>query len=315
MEYTGLIQRHKLNRPLSDEERELQLRQRQRLEVEPHYHLATIKLNGTFLESADKYYGWKGFLSVVMIVVSALCAWMFGMGAWVVVVDAPAQTASRQSEAIAAGVFLMALFLPLLSVTVWLLFKDAFRYTHYPIRLNRKNRMLYVFRLDGTVLSVPWEEVFFTLGRGNRSFGVQNWDIRAHVLDADGKTVRETFALGMEWEVQDHLRCHWEYVRRYMEEGPQAVIRYTPVYLPISDRRETFVFGLLRLIANIPGRPFAQLILLPFFFASALGRSFAMHTSKIPVWPQEVEAACRIEPGDPYERDARHNPPDFWKHT
>ncbi|MCW5617523.1 MAG: hypothetical protein KIT32_20580, partial [Rhodocyclaceae bacterium] len=34
------------------------------------------------------------------------------------------------------------------------------------------------------------------------------------------------------------------------------------------------------------------------------GRWIAMQTSKVPKWPQEIEEACRIEPGDPWVRDA-----------
>ena len=51
MAYSGLIQRYKINRLLTDEEYKLRLRQTQRLDIEPSYHLGTIKLNSTFLES------------------------------------------------------------------------------------------------------------------------------------------------------------------------------------------------------------------------------------------------------------------------
>jgi hypothetical protein len=33
-----------------------------------------------------------------------------------------------------------------------------------------------------------------------------------------------------------------------------------------------------------------------------------MRTSKIPVWPAEIEAACQVDPFDPYLRDASRNP-------
>jgi hypothetical protein len=47
-----------------------------------------------------------------------------------------------------------------------------------------------------------------------------------------------------------------------------------------------------------------NLIILP-------GRWFAMRTSKVPVWPNEIEDICPAEPGDPYMKDARINPPDL----
>lgn len=42
-------------------------------------------------------------------------------------------------------------------------FYGFFRFTHFPIRFNCKNRMVYVFRRNGTVLTVPWATAFFCL--------------------------------------------------------------------------------------------------------------------------------------------------------
>jgi hypothetical protein len=154
--------------------------------------------------------------------------------------------------------------------------------------------------------------LFFTVGRCNRFFGIQTWDVRAHVLASDGTTVRETFSLAMASESQGDVLVYWEYIRRYMEEGPSAVILRTPVYLPISERRETWRFGLMRLALDLPWAA-VLVIMLPFYFLMSLGRWFAMRTSKIPVWPKEVEDVCRVEPNDPYGRDARDNPPNLWK--
>ena len=128
--------------------------------------------------------------------------------------------------------------MPMVLFSGWILCKESFAWTHYPIRLNRKTRMVHAFRLDGTVLSVPWDEVLFTLGRGNRAFGVQNWDIRGHVLDADGVTVRETFAFSAEDIDHDILRRHWEFLRRYMEEGPEALVGQVEFCMPVAGRRE-----------------------------------------------------------------------------
>jgi hypothetical protein len=33
-----------------------------------------------------------------------------------------------------------------------------------------------------------------------------------------------------------------------------------------------------------------------------------MRTSKIPAWPEDIEAACAVDPNDPYIRDASNNP-------
>lgn len=205
-----------------------------------------------------------------------------------------------------AIVFLSAV--PVVAAAIWALLKDAFRYTHYPIRLNRKDRKVYVFRLDGTVLVAPWDELFITMGPAtpSRTFGVEAWDLRAHVLDADGQTVRETFAFGYVSD-PDNLKHYFEYLRRYMDDGPKAVAPYTLDCLDIVDKRETFIFGFKRLWLNFGLLPFQRLVS-PFIIISAIGRAIAMHTSKIPQWPPEVEAANRIEPGDRWVRDARTHP-------
>ena len=62
--------------------------------------------------------------------------------------------------------------------------------------------------------------------------------------------------------------------------------------------------GFMRLLLNMNGHPFGQLLFSPFYFISSLGRWIAMRTSKIPQWPQWVEEACVIDPNDPYNRDS-----------
>jgi hypothetical protein len=312
MDYYGLFQKYKLNRPLGDEERKLQLNQKDRLDVDPVYFCSTIELNDTYIEVVDKFYAAKGLAgSVALVLIPLACALLLLSGYLFLALGLLSDRYDR-NIGIFGGIVLAILDCLLLVLLVRGLLKEAFCYTHYPIRLNRKSRMLHVFRFDGTVLSVPWDALFFTLGRGNQFFGVQTWDVRAHVLDVDGKTVRDTFSLAMASESQRIVRLYWEYVRRYMEEGPQAVLSLTPVYLPISKHRETWRFGLMRLALDGPWIV-VLVTMLPFHFLVSLGRWFAMRTSKIPVWPKEVEDVCCIEPNDPYARDARDNPPELWK--
>lgn len=71
----GLIWKYKTDRPLTEEERELQLKQRVRLSNEPADQLALIAINSTYLESIDKYFSWKGWLTTWMLVAMALSVW------------------------------------------------------------------------------------------------------------------------------------------------------------------------------------------------------------------------------------------------
>jgi hypothetical protein len=313
MEYTGLINKYKVNRPLTDEERQNRLDPAKRLDVAPNYFSSTIRINSRYLEVTDKYYGWKGALTFVMAVLTVICLFVVGVGADIFFVDGLLGDPAERLQNLVFGAMPMVPGICMVAVLLWLIFRECFRYTHYPIRLDRERRIVHVFRLDGTVLSVPWDKVFFALGRGNRPFGIQSWDVRGHVLADDGVTVVETFCFALAWSVKEELYRYWEYVRRYMEDGAAAIIPLTPAYLPISDRREAWWFGLMRLALNLPGFTFAQIVLSPALLMFSVGRWFAMRSCKIPVWPEGVEAMCVVDPGDPWAKDARSNPAELWK--
>ena len=98
-----------------------------------------------------------------------------------------------------------------------------------------------------------------------------------------------------------------------MEEGPGPVLdalKPTPlIMLPgIDKERESWAFGWERLTLNMNGWPVLQTLFQVFFFPMSLFRWFAMRTSKIPQWPQWVEAECAVAPDDPWVRDGRHRP-------
>ncbi|TCS33316.1 hypothetical protein EDC30_11771 [Paucimonas lemoignei] len=71
MDYTGLISKYPVERPLSKEERSDQLKQKQRMEVMPHYDLSVIKINSTFVESVDKFYSYRGILTTCNLIFAA----------------------------------------------------------------------------------------------------------------------------------------------------------------------------------------------------------------------------------------------------
>lgn len=314
MDYTGLLNKFKVDRPLTEEERQLQLKQSRRLDVDILYQLAVIRINSTFLETTDKFYAWKGWLALGMCMVAimltaVLCVFVPGL----IFESSPDQLLDGSDfQSIHLLLVVLLLVGPLLAIAIWGLRLEAFRHTHYPLRFNRKTRMVHAFRYDGSVLSAKWDDLFFTLGRGNRSNVKQNWDIRMHVLDADGVTVRETLSLGMDMEDQDLLRRFWELHRRYMEEGPQAVAKIIEVFMPVNERREGFIFGMRRWWSNFLPLPVAYFLIAPIVPLVGLARWFAMQTSKVPVWPKEIEAACAVESDDPYRRDARDNPTDMF---
>ncbi|SQJ22634.1 Uncharacterised protein [Serratia rubidaea] len=199
-------------------------------------------------------------------------------------------------------------------LTFKILKTEWFAWTHYPVRFDRKNRLVHVFRLDGSSYSVAWDSVFFTTGLNHRKDSNKDYYISGHVLAEDKVTVLDTFCLPATHGDRKQLERHWEFVRRYMEEGPEPVIGVVDFCLPIAEKREGFSFGLLYLMSGFNGAP---LFLLPLFFVLAslffLPRYIAMLTSRRPRWPASIESQCRIAGDDPYRRDASDNSPHPWR--
>ena len=308
MEFEGLISGYPVNRPLTQQELDDHLPIDRRADIEPHQQLAAIRGNSTFLELTDKFFGWRGLLTLVAVIAIGIS--LFAIVGTVFAVFSNIERTGRSGnlEDYFTALAVTLITLPLIGLGLWFLLSESFSLTHFPIRFNRRNRIVYVFRTDGTVLSASWDALFFTLGRQPKGSGLGLWEVRGHVLDTDGKTVRETFALpfaGVRHEPM--LLSLWEFVRRYMEEGPQDIVPRIGEYANrISDRRESFSMGLQRLwVEGTHGMPVIAIIgfMAPFLFLIAITRQFAKWTSRIPVWPAEVEAACAVEPDDPYVKE------------
>jgi len=311
MDYSGLLARkYRVGRKLTDEERSNQFSQKRRLDVTPLYDLSVIRIDSTYLECVDRWFVYRGSMAAMCLIGIAFPVFFFLIPLLVEV----------GIDFIALSIF-FGIVIPYWLFVSWLLLKESFRWTHFPIRFNYRNRMVYVFTPDGTVLKAKWNKIFFTLGRCQWISGSQNWDIRGHMLDKDGETVLATFALPGDSTQVQRLRRSWEFFRRYMEEGPASVYRDVYWCQDIVGQRETYTAGLRNLFFRyngfrFAGIPFYCLLILqaltvflsPFLFVASLGRWFAMRTSKIPVWPAEIEAQCHVDAFDPYRRDASHNP-------
>ncbi|MFC4278640.1 DUF6708 domain-containing protein [Achromobacter aloeverae] len=308
MDNTGIYPKFPNNRPLTQWERDKQLKQKQRLEVAPRSELAVVKLNSTYLLSVDRWYRQRGFLTLLGLAIAGVGLYWVVDFLWMVATGkVPNENGLWPVIFVGCGVLAIIAVLGLSMAG-----KELFRWTYYPIALDRKHRMVHVFRLNGTVLSVPWDEVFFTLGRGKGIFGALNWDLRGLVLDKDRKTVRETFAFSIVIDQEKAVIAHWEFLRRYMEEGPAAVIDAIRFCMPVDGQREPAAAGRERIFVNDAGMSGAMwLIMWPFNTLHAWARMLAMRTSRIPRWPADIAATLTVAKDDPYVRDASMNPPDL----
>lgn len=295
MDFYGQVQPYKVNRPLGDIEKQEHLKPKKRLDVVPHYNLSVIRMNSIFLEGVDKFYPSRGFLAMAGLAIFLIMGYM---------------SVHSIRIYLANGIFYSASVgaLMLLLASIWLLTRDAFTYTHFPIRLNRKNRQVYVWRRNGSVLKAGWDDLYFTIGGSETTW--KDLYVAGHVMDADGLTVRETFALGASGD-KEQLHTLWEFYRRYMEEGPRAVLSALEaplICLPRLDlQRETWRFGWERATLQLNGWLLFQIVSQVFLFPQSIFRWIAMRTSKIPQWPQWVEEECAIVQDDSCVMDVTTN--------
>ena len=314
MHYQGMVpgRPFPVDRSLRLQDQEGRLQQDVRVDTPaPYPDLSVIKVNSTYLELVDKFYSGKGWASFMCWAIAAFTmvssVWFLATGV--------RQFQEGSSEGMYFGIAAAVMLSGIGAGTLFLGRFDWAYYTHYPIRLNRKTRMVHVFRKDGSVLSVPWDEVFFTLDQD-----AGYWEIRGHVLDPDGETVRETFALGTfsafnRGEGRRMLHAHWEFFRRYMAEGPEAVAPFVKQALPVDGRRESYRVGYEVLATGYrhsnPVVALLGLIQWPLLALSSLARWVAMRLAKIPHWPEEIEAVNVVADDDPFSIDARINPPEL----
>ncbi|WP_426817758.1 DUF6708 domain-containing protein [Winslowiella sp. 2C04] len=308
MDYYGLFPKFKFNRPLKADEKKYQLKQNKKIDLDGQSlvpDLKVIAMNSHCLELVDKYYSAKGLISLP----AASAVIMFSFGALVLCCSIVFDYGWSNWRAVSLYGLLIIIFISMDIFMFKILKAEWFAWTHYPIRFDRINRQVHFFRPDGTIRSVPWEKVFFTSGLSHRKEFNKYYYISGHILADDTETVIDSFCLPATHSDRKQLERHWEFVRRYMEEGPASVAPAVNFCLPIAGKREGYWFGLLYLLSAYNGAP---MFLLPLLFALSfifsIPRYIAMVTSKVPVWPENIEAQCAAAVDDPYAIDASSNP-------
>ena len=291
----------KVNRPLNDYEQLHHFDIKQPASEQPHYELSLTRLNSTYIEGVDKWYAMRGAAAMA----ATLCAApaIYGLAVfWLYARPYMLHPALMLAAMLSQGLLLFC---------IYAFTRDAFAFTHYPIRFNRKNRQVYAFRRDGTVLKAGWDDMYWTIyGTGT---GLQSIFVAGHVLSPD-RQVKETIGLASVTagrQGEENLRTFFEFYRRYMEDGPERVLtdlKPTPlIMLPgIHKRKESWRFGWERLTLHENGSWLFMVLYQVFAFPESLFRWIVMRTSKIPQWPQWVEDECRIDADDPWIRDERH---------
>jgi len=274
---------------------------------------SVVRLNSTYLELVDRLYYWRGMATLYG---GVAFFWMFILCfLWILIqvllkggVDLVGWTALIVSWGIIA--------LPVSWVSYKALISEILGLTYYPIRFNRVNKMVYMYQAGEQVLAVPWRDITFVLG-SNGGWS-ESWSIFGCITDESGEKVTAIIPLParLNWS-QESLGIFWEFIRCYMEEGDESLpdlADATTWCVPVEKQKESWLFGLLYLykqyvwlglIINLP--------LLPVILLISIVRWVIMQTSRIPVWPEEVEAACQVADNDPVNKGPEHNPPQLWR--
>ncbi|QEM81716.1 DUF6708 domain-containing protein [Halomonas binhaiensis] len=302
--FTGWYVPFKLNRPLESAERHAALPFHPQPGVIPDTYGSLIHFNSTYTDFIDRKDRLRGMVSTTAGLVGIIVAIIMGaFSIGLFMVDL------LQGNDVLINMAFSILFLLMVIGFIWFtwsrqLKKDMFTYTHYPIRFNRKTRKVYVFRHNGPngVLTVPWDEVFWHIGRGMQQKYL--CDVRGHVMD--GVRVKDTFAVGQYFDDGQigRIQATWEFIRRYMEEGPETVAEHPLDRLIDKSVTPSWTNCYLWVGASM-GPSFVALryVLFPLFYPIVglltLGRWLTLNSCKDPVWPPEVEAECQVEPNDP----------------
>jgi hypothetical protein len=297
MDYDGIAVKYPVNRPLTDEERNKRVEVGVATSFAPLEVFYSIAQSEQCVEFVDKYYGWRGIISALLLPVFLYFGWQ--SLSLVLELTGPAPQNVKANEVwqwVATGALGAVGALAFAFALGWGLGKESFTHTHYPIRFNRKNRMVYVFRPKrrADILRVKWDDVYWHIRHNkNKQFGGYNWFVAGHVMDKDRKTVLETFAFGHVGSDANDVYPMWEYVRRFMQDGPNSV-QAPELYLPINGRREGFWWGAQTVMLNTPANLLVALLMMPFTAPAAITRWLCMLSNRVPVWPADIEQECGL---------------------
>ena len=269
-------------------------------DVQADEHGCTIHLNSTYLDMIDRWHMLRGGPdTTVMIIMLPVAMAILAFTVYLCIQHLV--TGVIQQGDITVTIFGMSLS----SVLLWVVFallkpfsivkKEYSSYTHFPIRFNRKTRMVHVFRHNGPggVLSIPWDEAWFHIGHGTHDKEIL--DLRCLVMK--GNTVTDTFAVGNIADNTEYIKQVWKFLVIYMEQGPRALPSDNYINTSTdSGWYNQFTDAYLICHMYFPIPPLSW-VFIPLITAA---RWLIMKTCKTPVWPQEIVAESAIDTNDPY---------------
>ncbi|WP_284337931.1 DUF6708 domain-containing protein [Comamonas sp. NoAH] len=321
MDYAGLDYRNirfPVDRPLTEEEKNNRYLQGRSINSPAMDYMSVINFNSNYIDLVDRWYFVKGFNTWL-----GICVIFFGIFAIFAMVFGLFLSENRLNvsylDYLLFFIFTMLSFF-LVFAGYWLVRTETARWTHYPMRLNRKTRQVYFFRQNGTVCTASWDDLYLVLGTAKSPLTDTTYDLRAHVMDESGTLVKESFTIGYPSPVAeaDAVDNFWAFLQPYMEasdgvEKAYSNLKENSYILPLDGRKEGWRWSIFSSFSVAAPWPWLQLIASPAFGLNVLGRMFAMWTSKLPQWPDEIAAQNPVDANDPYILTWKENASLGWR--
>lgn len=264
-------------------------------DVAPDERASLVHFNSTYVDLIDRRFRLRGMVSTTMVLLGTIGLFLLGFFLLFTLVI-PNLEGDFWDWVMYAMIAVCVVGAPVLFWHTTLKY-EFYTYVWYPARFNRRNRMVYFFTggKEGAV-RVPWDDAVFYIGRGTTQDFLR--DLRCSIVE--DRVVKRTFAIGHYFDDEQKIKGIWEFVRRYMENGPEAVVD------SIDDRqmnlsvkpcwRNCYLFVAASLGPAMLG---ARFVLMPLLLPLVLCRWLVLKSCCMPKWPQWVEDECAIDANDP----------------
>jgi hypothetical protein len=218
-----------------------------------------------------------------------------------------------------AAVFFLFVGLPLCFLAGVLGFNDVFGYIDAPVRFDRIHRKVYVWasRKEGP-LELDWDKLK-VVAQSASAPPYQVNSFQSVLLvdeDADGEVqfegrIPRIAQIGAAVLNKEHTIAAYEFVRTFMERGPDALpsVKEYLVMRPRGIRSFVDIFGILKgFMRNYPSLPkdqryiglrlfcigwitLSSFVLLPIQLAQGIALKF---TTRVPKWPQKYQILASV---------------------
>jgi hypothetical protein len=182
--------------------------------------------------------------------------------------------------------------------------------THYPIRFSRKTRKVYC-HWSGKTYIEDWDSIkaYFQIKTDFNAMGApsQTPQINIEFHNDDG-SVAEHSVIGLEklgMTIDEEAAAAWEYIRRYMEEGPQdlpqpdldigrplefdELLKFHSPFPIIKNKEDPAWF--IDIFINFP----LYLVWFPIAYPTEIIYYFLDKHVKMKPFPPEMDEPCRCE--------------------